>query len=153
MDGYSDDPISGGWLMPTQLSIPFSVDPGGGIAVETDLDVQIDQRVAALVHTDAGSRLMMPAVGTDLNSLMFDPLNPILITQIGQDISDTLASYEPGVVVTQATPYVDPVNPTQVDVTLQYTRREDTASDISLSTGSNTVFILPGGNVTEVVVG
>lgn len=137
--------------MPVQMSIPFRLAENGTVSVATDQDVQIDERVGALVSTEPGSRVMMPAFGVPLQKFVFEYDDEVTGQDISAHIADALAVYEPGVSLNAAHTTVG--NDGKLSVEVDYSRREDASTSASLAASSNDVYISPGGTVSEVVRG
>jgi uncharacterized protein len=54
----------------TYLSLPFRLDGGGNVAV-ADLDEHIGQRLAQILFTSPGERVMLPEFGSGVRDLVF----------------------------------------------------------------------------------
>jgi phage baseplate assembly protein W len=139
--------------MSVQMTIPFALGADGGISVESNADVQIHQRVLALAQIDAGTRPMLTSLGVPLHGLLFESITDPVVQQTAQAVKDLITAYEPGVIVMGVTPTVSPSDPTTINVTVSYDRRDAQNSDASAQANSNTVVISAGGTVTEVIRG
>lgn len=90
--------------MGKQMTIPFTVLPNGAVSVETDTNIQIGQRVHALVATEVGQRPMRAAMGLPLSRLLFSQPDTLVVAELRDQVIQQLASYEPGVNVLSVTP-------------------------------------------------
>lgn len=135
--------------MGSQMTIPFTVLQNGAVSVETDTNVQIQQRVDAIVSTEIGERPMRATMGLPLSRLLFDSNNSLVATEVNNLVTQQLAAYEPGIQVISATPVTDQANDGVAGVNVKYSPvlQASTASAVT-----NVVTIQVGGTVTEVTV-
>lgn len=135
--------------MGSQLSIPFTVLQNGAVATETDNDVQVSQRIDAIVSTEIGQRAMRAKMGLPLSRLLFDPNSTLVATEMKTLVTQQIQKYEPGVEVVSVTPNTLEANDGVASVNVNY-RPIIQAS--STSAVANTVTILVGGTVKEGIV-
>lgn len=90
--------------MSTELLTPFQLTPSGAVAVTTDPGVQAQQHVTSLVSTNPGERVMLPAYGVPLASLVFASNDPVVVATIEQDVTNALAQWEPSIIVNSVSP-------------------------------------------------
>lgn len=83
--------------MSTELLVPFALNAAGGIAATSDLDVQSQQHVSSLISTTPGERAMLPTYGIDLAGQLFRPNSSSLAPHVETDISQSFATWEPGI--------------------------------------------------------
>lgn len=89
--------------MSIELLVPFSLDSNGHLAVTQDPNVQAFQHVKSIVATQPGTRVMLPAYGIPVRSMLFAP-NPQLITmKITRDVEQQMATWEPSINVLNVT--------------------------------------------------
>ena len=135
--------------MSTQIAIPFALANDGTIAVETILDRQVRQRVDAVVGTEPQERVMLPDFGVPGKSLLFEsndqPTEQLLTTAV----TNSLASYEPGVTVTAVNSVQTDDGVAGVEVDYVLTQGQTSASYAS----TNTATIYSTGTVVEEVQG
>lgn len=80
----------------------------------------IKSSVKNLVLTGLGTKLFQPQVGSKVYNLLFEPLDPILVTEIKDEIINTVNNFEPRINVTDVvvTGYEDS---NSLDVEMTYT--------------------------------
>lgn len=137
--------------MPTELTYPFSIAADGTIATTTDPDVQIGQHVEALIATQPGERLFLPAYGVPVLDQVFADSGSMIANLLTGQVETALETYEPGVFVQSVTPSSDDAGTAKIDV--KYTRREAANSASSLSRNVNTATVRVGGTVSEQIQG
>lgn len=133
--------------MGMQMTIPFTVLPNGAVQVETDPNIQVAQRVDAIVSTEQGQRAMRANMGLPLSQLLFDVNNSLIASQISTMVTQQLGMYEPGVQVQSVQPVTDQANDGTARVNVNYTPL------LSASTAravADVVTIEVGGTVKEV---
>lgn len=75
-------------------SFPYNISNTGGLKYTEDID-RINQSLFILFETPKGSRLMMPAFGSDLYKYKFDPLDRVLMERIRYTITEDIKRWEP----------------------------------------------------------
>ena len=135
--------------MGTQLSIPFAVLENGAVSVETDTNVQVSQRIDAIVSTEIGERAMRAEMGLPLSRLLFDPNNNLISTELSNMVTQQPNIYEPGIEVVSVLPKTDQANDgvAAVDVNYRPILQASTTSAVA-----NVVTVEVGGTVKEVKV-
>lgn len=133
--------------MGLQMSIPFAVLQNGAVSVESDANVQVAQRVQAIVSTEVGQRAMRAAMGLPLSKILFSPNNGFVATELSGIVTQQLSTYEPGINVTSVVPVVDTANDGIATINVNYTPilQASTARAVA-----DVVTIQVGGTVTEV---
>jgi phage baseplate assembly protein W len=139
--------------MPTEIAIPFRLTSDGSIAVESDPDRQIAQHVKALIGTQPGERVMLPTYGVAVADLLFEPGSAFIAQEISRAVTAAFSTYEPGVVLRQATPIPDASQLSLARIEVDYIRREAGTSPSSLALQTNTAVVQVGGTVSEVIAG
>ncbi len=135
--------------MGTQMSIPFTVLQNGSVSVETDNDIQISQRIDAIVSTEVGQRAMRAKMGLPLSRLLFDTSNTIVVAEMTDLVKQQLNAYEPDVEVVSVQPNINEANDGVASLNVNY---RPIISASTVSTVANTVTVLVGGTVKEGVV-
>lgn len=135
--------------MGSQLSIPFAVLENGSVATETSNDIQVSQRIDAVISTEVGQRAMRAKMGLPLSRLLFDPSNSLVASEMKTMVTRQLQKYEPGVEVVSVTPNITQANDGVASVNVNY-RSIVAASTVSAV--ANTVTILVGGTVKKGIV-
>jgi phage baseplate assembly protein W len=135
--------------MGTQISIPFAVLQNGAVSTETDSDIQVSQRIDAIVSTEIGQRAMRAKMGLPLSRLLFDPNSTLVASEMQSLVTQQIQKYEPGVEVVSVTPNTQEANEGTASVNVNY-RPIIQAS--ATSAVANTVTILVGGTVKEGIV-
>jgi len=77
------------------LSITFKPHPVTGDLVVKKDDAAIKQAIVNLLLTSKGERPFAPDLGSDLRTLMFEPLDVATAGEISSNIRETLRNYEP----------------------------------------------------------
>lgn len=129
------------------MTIPFTILENGAVSVETDPNVQLAQRVNALVSTEQGGRAMRATLGLPLSKMLFQTDDSLIASQLATLVSKQLSLYEPTVKATSVTPNMDNINGgvASVNVNYQPILQASQASSIA-----NVVTVQVGGTVTEV---
>lgn len=96
--------------MGTQMTIPFTVMETGAVSTETDIDVQTQQRIRAIVGTEPGQRAMRADMGIPLSRLLFGVDENLVDAELRQRVTRQMDVYEPGTEVTTITPVVNQTN-------------------------------------------
>lgn len=96
--------------MGTQMTIPFTVMETGAVSTETDINIQISQRIRALVGTEPGQRAMRADLGIPLSRLLFGVSDTLVDAELQQRVSQQMEAYEPGTRMTAMTPHIDNSN-------------------------------------------
>jgi phage baseplate assembly protein W len=135
--------------MGTQISIPFAVLENGSVATETDNDIQVSQRIDAIVSTEIGQRAMRAKMGLPLSRLLFDTNNILVATEMSDLVTQQINAYEPDVEVVSVAPNVLQANDGVASVNVNY---RPIISASTVSSVANTVTVLVGGTVKEGVV-
>jgi phage baseplate assembly protein W len=135
--------------MGTQISIPFSVLQNGSVSVETDTNIQVSQRIDAIVSTEVGERAMRAEMGLPLSRLLFDPNNNLIATELSNMVTQQLNIYEPGIEVVSVLPKTDQANDGVAAVDVNYRPILQAAAASSVA---NVVTVEVGGTVKEVTV-
>lgn len=133
--------------MSMQITIPFTVLQNGAVSVETDSNIQVQQRVDAIVSTEIGQRAMRANMGLPLSRLLFDPNNNFIATELSGLVTQQLNTYEPGIQILSVTPESSGSNDGLARVAVNY------APILQASTVravADVVTIHVGGTVTEV---
>ena len=77
------------------LSITFKPHPVTGDLVVKKDEAAIKQAIVNLLLTSKGERPFAPDLGSDLRTLMFEPLDVATAGEISSNIRETLRNYEP----------------------------------------------------------
>ena len=133
--------------MSMQMTIPFTVLQNGAVSVETDPNVQVQQRVDAIISTEIGQRAMRAAFGLPLSRLLFSTNNNLVAAEISTLVTQQLNSYEPGLQVLSVVPVTDQSNDGIASIDVSYTPQLQASS---VASTANVVTIQVGGTVTEV---
>lgn len=107
--------------MGLQMSIPFAVLADGTVQVETDNNIQIAQRVAALVGTELGQRTMRATLGLPLAQLLFGVSDSLVTTELTDKVVSLLNTYEPGLQVISVKPSTVNANDGKASIEVDYT--------------------------------
>lgn len=132
--------------MGTQMSIPFTVLENGSVAVETDTDIQVSQRIDAIVSTEIGQRAMRAKMGLPLSRLLFDPSSTLVAAEMKDLVTQQLNAYEPDIEVVSVDPNINEANDGVASINVNY---RPLISAATTSAVANTVTVLVGGTVKE----
>lgn len=135
--------------MGTQISIPFAVLQNGSVSVETDSDIQVSQRIDAIVSTEVGQRAMRAKMGLPLSRLLFDTSSTLVAAEMKGLVTQQLNAYEPDIEVVSVQPNTNEANDGVASVNVNY---RPLISAATTSAVANTVTVLVGGTVKEGVV-
>lgn len=139
--------------MSVEMSIPFRTAANGTIAVDTDPGKQIAQRVKALVGTEPGERVIIPNYGVPVSSMLFQPNDLSSSAELVDMISVAADYWEPGVIVTSATPIPTADDQGVASVDVGFIRTDAADSPPALARNTNSVTVYPGGRIVEAVRG
>ena len=108
-------------------AFPFRPGPDGRLAY-TGGDAIIRQSIETILDTDPGERVMLPTFGCGLRRYLAQPNTTATRTSMQQEISGSLARWEPRIQVTEVsvTPGDDPA---LVWISIRYTRLADRRED------------------------
>lgn len=81
----------------TAISLPFRFDGRGGVATTTSASEQALDRLASLIDTSPGERVMRPGYGTTARALVFETNAPFLAGQLGESIRKAVLAYDPDI--------------------------------------------------------
>lgn len=141
--------------MPSEIAIPFRVNPDGQIAVESNPDRQVRQHVMSLVNTEPGERVVITEYGIPLNEAVFEEGDEDVIAVLSDTIDSAMATWEPGVILRAVG--ADPKGIHQAGDGLSQIRVEYARGDSPTTSTSgpqtNVATIKVGGEVSEVVRG
>ena len=109
------------------LSVTFKKHPVTDDIVVAKDKAAITQSITALLLTIKGERPFQPNLGSDLTSLLFEPLDYGTSALISSRIRDTLARYEPRIEVNEIRCTPDEMNNGyEVEMTYSIVGRKDT---------------------------
>lgn len=131
------------------MSIPFSVLENGSVSVVSDPNLQLQQRVDALISTELGSRAMRANMGLELNKLLFQPADGIIAAELSNKVQEQLALYEPGVEAVSVSPDISQSTGGAASVNVTYRPIYSAAPSRAIT---DLVTIKVGGTVVEVKV-
>lgn len=131
------------------MTIPFTVLQNGAVSTETDNNIQIAQRVRALVGTEIGQRPMRATLGLPLSRLLFGVADSLVTAELRDNVTQQLDSFEPGLRVINVSPTVDKANDGIADIRVDYT---PIIMASSVRAVADTAIIEIGGTVKEVTV-
>jgi len=108
------------------LNITFKPHPvTGDLTVKKD-EADIKQSVANLLSTMKGERLFNPQIGSNLERLLFEPLDAATVTTLQKEITFTIETFEPRVSMNEITVFIDyENNGYEVELILNIVGRED----------------------------
>lgn len=106
--------------MGKQMTIPFTVLSNGAVSVETDTNLQVGQRVHALVATELGQRAMRAGLGLPLSRLLFSQIDTLSIAELRDQVTQLLGAYEPGVNVLSVVPVAGETKDGRAEIKVNY---------------------------------
>ncbi|WP_327397367.1 GPW/gp25 family protein [Streptomyces phaeochromogenes] len=108
-------------------AFPFRPGPDGRLAY-TSGDAVIRQSIETILDTEPGERVMLPTFGCGLRRFLMQPNTPATRASMQQEISGSLARWEPRVQVTEVS--VSPGDdPALVWIAIRYTQLADRRDD------------------------
>lgn len=113
------------------LNITFKPHPVTGDLIVKKDDAAVKQAIVNLLMTSRGERPFQPNLGSDLRRILFNPLDASTAAQIGENIRETLDTYEPRISILQLdvdTNFDD--NGFDVELEFEIIGREDTPTAI-----------------------
>lgn len=135
--------------MGIQMTIPFTVLQNGAVSVETDENIQISQRVTAIVGTEIGQRPMRATLGLPLSRLIFGLSNNLITAELRDQVTTQLHNYEPGVTVNSVVPKPHKSGDGIAEIQVNYA--PVLAASAAAAT-TDTAIIKVGGTVQEVTL-
>lgn len=135
--------------MGKQMTIPFTVLPNGAVSVETDTNIQIGQRVHAIVSTEVGQRPMRAALGLPLSRMLFGQPDTLAIAELRDQVTQQLNTYEPGVNVIAVRPVNSNSKDGRAEISVDY---QPVLQGSVTRAVTDTAVIEVGGTVTEVTL-
>ncbi len=96
---------------------------------------------------------MNVALGINLAGLLFEPDSSIIESELHQEVTTLLATYEPGVHVVSIRPIVGETGYGISTLEVDYIRVSSTTTPARISQDLNTALINVGGSVSEVIRG
>jgi phage baseplate assembly protein W len=107
------------------FSIPFRIDPGGGVAQEQG-DEKLKENIIHILLTGVGERVMRRDYGGGLRQLVHDPNNDALRALVQHQVAKSIGEWEPRVLVQGVTIAGDGGTLTiRVDYVVRRTRARD----------------------------
>lgn len=83
------------------VSFPMKFEGIGGVLTQNENLGSLRDGVVQLLMTSRGARVMRPDYGTDIRKSVFEPMDSTTIQTLTGQITQTIATYEPRVVVHQ----------------------------------------------------
>jgi phage baseplate assembly protein W len=107
-------------LYGTGLSFPPRVGPDGSMVWSAG-EVNVRECICTILRTSPGERVEMPAFGCGLNRFLFEPNTTATLRLIQQEVTQSLAQWEPRIAVNGVTVTLSAADQRAVDVTVTYT--------------------------------
>ena len=101
------------------VSFPFRIGPEGRIAWSSG-EKNIREDIMVILMTELGERVMLPAFGGGLRSILFEPNNAATRSRIQSIIKTALAQWEPRIAVQSVSVEQDPNDLQSVIATITY---------------------------------
>ena len=103
----------------TDLGIGFAKNPFTKDVSVVKNDNSIKQSIKNLILTTPGEKPFQPLVGSRVNDLLFEPLDPFTADSLQQEIINTINSYEPRVQLENV--FVTPIyEGNKLNITIEY---------------------------------
>lgn len=135
--------------MGLQMTIPFTMLANGSVSTESSEDIQISQRVTALVGTEVGQRPMRAGLGLPLSRLLFGVENSLVTAELRDAVINQLNTYEPGLNVLSVSPKTHNSKDGTAQLEVDYT---PILKASSVRPVADTAIIEVGGTVKEVTL-
>ena len=107
-------------LYGTGLSFPPRVGPDGSM-VWSSGEINVRECICTILRTSPGERVEMPTFGCGLRRFLFEPNTVATLRLIQQEVTRSLAQWEPRVAINDVTAALDPANQNAVTITVTYT--------------------------------
>jgi len=109
-----------GTILGRGVSFPFRVGSNGRIAWSAG-EKNVREDIMIILMTEPGERVMLPAFGGGLRSVLFEPNTAATRTRVQSVITTALAQWEPRIVVQSVTVDPDPNDPQSAIAMITYT--------------------------------
>ena len=107
-------------LYGTGLSFPPRIGPGGAL-VWSSGELNVRECICTILRTAPGERVERPTFGCGLDRYLFEPNSVATLRLIQEEVTRSIAQWEPRVALSDVTAAVNPADPRDVDVTITYT--------------------------------
>lgn len=101
------------------LGYPFAVNAQGGLRLVTGTE-NVERAMRLVLGTAYGERPMRPEFGCAIHDMVFEPSTVDLRTRIQIEVENSLARWEPRVIVLGVQVEFDGGDPTRVLITVNY---------------------------------
>ena len=81
------------------LAFPMRLDGVGGYASQNENLHSLRDGLIQLIMTSPGERVFRPDFGTNVRSMLFEPINETMVTNMKNDILTAIGKYEPRVII------------------------------------------------------
>ncbi len=112
--------MDAGTVLGRGVSFPFRVGPNGQIAWSAG-EKNIREAIMVILMTEPGERVMLPAFGGGLRSILFEPNTAATRTLIQSLITKALTQWEPRIAVQSVSVNQDPNDLQSAIATVTYT--------------------------------
>ena len=126
--------------MSTEIVVPFGLDVNGLVLTTQDPAVQAMQHVRSVIATRPGERVMLPKYG--VNEYTFGPDPTKVSTQINQEVTRQLATWEPTI-------QIDSIKPSETDSTGMAQVAVDFTTDPTQTANVQTATMMVGGTIIQ----
>lgn len=133
--------------MGIQMTIPFTVLENGVVSTESVSDIQLSQRVGAIVGTEVGQRAMRAGMGLPLSRMLFGISDTLVTAELRDQVTNQLNAYEPGLTVMSVNTETRESKDGLAKLQVEYAPILMASSARSVA---DTAIIEVGGTVTEV---
>jgi len=120
------------------LDIGFNINPVTGDLIIRKNRNSIYQSIKSLIYTSRGERLFRPSIGSDIETLLFDPMDFISERRIEEAITTTLNNFEPRISIRTVTVEGDIENQ-KYDVTIVFSLVNQQTEVITFNTTLETI--------------
>ena len=110
----------------TGWRFPIRVNNRGGLSYSTG-EEDIEEAIWIILGTSKGERLMLPDFGCGINDLVFAPLNPTTIGDIGYHVKEALIQWEPRIDVLNVRVEQEKEEPNKLLIRVDYRVRANNA--------------------------
>lgn len=104
-----------------EIRVPFRIGSDGDIDTITGDAQQIAQQIRMVVLTRYGERVMEPNFGSTLPDVVFEPLDPILMAEVGVRMEASLAQWVPEAHIHEVTPLYERMTEGVVQFNISFT--------------------------------
>lgn len=134
--------------MPSEIAVPFRIDPNGAVAKVTDPVETVRQHLVSLIGTEYRERVMRPRYGTPTSQFLFGNNDDLAVTELEGLIQSAVETWEPRARIVAVHNLSESPDEATLSLSVQFVLAGGETLDEEQQI--HTAFIDVGGTVTEV---